>query len=292
MLAAKLELITEAFEGAAYSAGLTTFRGFDHEEQTRGAVDVGSAAAVEEEGAGGGGAGGVPALDATATSGATVSSSAAAVLSQGRRDSVYRFVPPVFSVCAFDGDGVEALVASLSRLSLPRQWEYSASTATDLSPLERVTEVIREKLFTYLHREVPYGVRQVNRSWREGSSVRRPTVNPAAHSSASSLSFSDYEAQYGRNSGGDSAEAAASLGPDGLHSGPPDLTIDQDIVVPSKRVSAMLTARGGGPIKAITREAIADLQAEMGRRVHLFLHIRVQEPGSAGAAAAAAGAGM
>ena len=87
----------------------------------------------------------------------------------------------------------------------------------------------------------------------------------------------------------DLASAAESLPPSPHYShlspssSTGDLYIDQDLIVPSRRISAMLTARGGGPIKAITREAIADLQAEMGRRVHLFLHVKVKE----GAAAAA-----
>ena len=55
-----------------------------------------------------------------------------------------------------------------------------------------------------------------------------------------------------------------------------ELFIDQDLVVPSRRIANMLTARGGGPIKLITRSAIDDLEAMwLGKRVHLFLHIRV-----------------
>ena len=62
------------------------------------------------------------------------------------------------------------------------------------------------------------------------------------------------------------------------------MVVDQDLLVPSAGVRAMLMARGGGAVKAITREAVGDLEAITGRRVHLFLHISVAKGGPGAAA--------
>lgn len=141
--------------------------------------------------------------------------------------AIYKVLPPVFPIAARQGEGVEELRSALVKLAPSRGWEYSWRQTTDLSPLERLAEVVREKLFQHLHREVPYRIRQENRSWR---------LNEAG-----------------------------------------ELVVDQDIQVPSRAVARMLTARSGGPIKTITSEAIRDLEPIMGRRVHLFLHITVKE---------------
>lgn len=44
--------------------------------------------------------------------------------------------------------------------------EVKATVGTDMSPQERVAEIIREKLFLNLHDEVPYGIAQRTRRWR------------------------------------------------------------------------------------------------------------------------------
>jgi GTP-binding protein Era len=81
--------------------------------------------------------------------------------------SLYRFVKPMFPVCAMSGEGVDELRSALHKLCIPREWEYGKEMVTDRSDLERTVEIIREKLFTHLHQEVPYLVRQLNRSWRK-----------------------------------------------------------------------------------------------------------------------------
>lgn len=43
----------------------------------------------------------------------------------------------------------------------PSLWEYSVTVQSDQSQLALVEDIIREKLFLHLHREIPYVVQQV-----------------------------------------------------------------------------------------------------------------------------------
>ncbi|GAX15924.1 GTPase [Fistulifera solaris] len=45
------------------------------------------------------------------------------------------------------------------------EWELDSSEQTNLSPEERVTEIVREQLYRALHQELPYQLRQKNRFW-------------------------------------------------------------------------------------------------------------------------------
>lgn len=67
---------------------------------------------------------------------------------------------PVFMVSALTGDGVADLRTFLFDLAKQSRhpWIADAHEECDDGPGGRVKEVVREKLFTYLHREVPYRV--------------------------------------------------------------------------------------------------------------------------------------
>jgi hypothetical protein len=224
LLVAKLGVVAAVFERACIDAGLVGRGGFGEGMDAEEEEDDGEAA---EEGKGGYGAGRYLAASHDAPTHAGGSQSAAGPSPPPPSAALYRFIPPVHAVAAASGDGVPALRASLLRLALPRPWLYGSSMKSDLSPTERLSEVIRERLFRYLHREVPYTIRQETRSWRET--------------------------------------------PEG------ELVIDQDLQVPSQHVARMLTARRGGPIRAITQEAVAELRDAWGKKVHLFLHIAVKD---------------
>lgn len=73
---------------------------------------------------------------------------------------------PLHLMAAVHGEGVEELRVALAALAVPRPWEFPAGVVSDRSNLARVTEAVREQLYRHLHREVPYGARQVNRGWR------------------------------------------------------------------------------------------------------------------------------
>jgi len=201
-LEAKLELLADEFEAAAYDAGLVGAGGFDAaSEDALPRADAASVADGED----------------TAVADAAPSASA----------SLYRMAAPMWPTAAVSGEGVDALRTALLQVAVPREWEYARAMETDRSALERVTDAIREQLFHHLHQEVPYKVRQVNRSWRTA--------------------------------------------PNG------DVVIDQDLIVPSKRVAAMLLARTAGPLRAINAGAVADAERIIGRPVRLFLHVSVKE---------------
>ena len=75
--------------------------------------------------------------------------------------------PPVFYISALKDDGVDDVLNHLlSRTTPCSDWPVPANEAALMSPLERVEEVIREKVYRCLHREVPHQVRQVNRIFR------------------------------------------------------------------------------------------------------------------------------
>ena len=72
--------------------------------------------------------------------------------------------PPIFYVSALDEDGTDDVLAHLVDLATPtKEWLFAADDVTGLSPLERVEEIIRVKLYRCLHREVPYQITQVNK---------------------------------------------------------------------------------------------------------------------------------
>mmetsp|Transcript_22612 Transcript_22612/g.65087 ORF Transcript_22612/g.65087 Transcript_22612/m.65087 type:complete len:458 (+) Transcript_22612:31-1404(+) len=83
-----------------------------------------------------------------------------------------RLLPPVFYISALKNDGVDDVLAHLLSLTTPcKEWPVPADAAALMSPQERVEEVIREKIYRCLHREVPHQVKQVNR-------IFRPMTNP------------------------------------------------------------------------------------------------------------------
>ena len=64
-------------------------------------------------------------------------------------------------------EGVKDLIDFLMSKATPaNEWELDQDDATTLSPEERVEEVVREKLYRFLHQELPYEIRQTNRLFR------------------------------------------------------------------------------------------------------------------------------
>jgi len=72
--------------------------------------------------------------------------------------------PSFFYTNAKDNEGVDDIVRHLMTTATPsKQWPLAEDHVTEMSNLERVEEVIREKLYRCLHREVPHQVTQINR---------------------------------------------------------------------------------------------------------------------------------
>lgn len=73
----------------------------------------------------------------------------------------------IFFVSAKTGQGMEELIEWAKANAFVRSWSFSSSVKSLTSPLQRVSEVIREKIFCYLDKEVPYNVFQENADWTE-----------------------------------------------------------------------------------------------------------------------------
>jgi GTP-binding protein Era len=73
----------------------------------------------------------------------------------------------VYAISALHATNLSALLDELMRRAVPREWEYHNSMRTVQSPVARVVETIKEKLFTRFNQEIPYVIRQKNMGWTE-----------------------------------------------------------------------------------------------------------------------------
>ncbi len=72
--------------------------------------------------------------------------------------------PIVFYVSALKQIGTDELMDHLVNLATPcNTWAVEPGKATNMTTLEQVQEIIREKIYRSCHREVPHAVQQVNR---------------------------------------------------------------------------------------------------------------------------------
>ncbi|KAG6603036.1 GTP-binding protein Era [Phytophthora cinnamomi] len=68
-------------------------------------------------------------------------------------------------VSAMKGYGMDDLKKTLLSLAVDRPWSYHSSMHSDMSDLDLVTEIIREKLFRRFNKELPYSFEQENVGW-------------------------------------------------------------------------------------------------------------------------------
>lgn len=68
-------------------------------------------------------------------------------------------------VSALKGYGMDNLKQTLLSLAVDRPWSYHSSMHSDMSDLDLVTEIIREKLFCRFNKELPYTFEQENAGW-------------------------------------------------------------------------------------------------------------------------------
>lgn len=75
--------------------------------------------------------------------------------------------PIVFYVSALKEIGTDDIMNHLLNLATPcKEWVVEPGRATNMTTLEQVQEIIREKIYRSCHREVPHAVQQVNRMYR------------------------------------------------------------------------------------------------------------------------------
>jgi GTP-binding protein Era len=82
-------------------------------------------------------------------------------------EQLAKLFPPIFYVSALhDEDVDDILELLLSKATPSSEWALPADQVTQMSPVERVEEIVREKIYRCLHREVPHHVQQVNRTFQ------------------------------------------------------------------------------------------------------------------------------
>merc|ERR1712087_531071 len=109
-----------------------------------------------------------------------------------------------------------------------------------MSPIEQVEEIVREKIYRCLHREVPHSVQQQNRMFRL-LQRRKGKFGPA-----------DEE--------GDKL-----------------LRIHQDLVVKTKSHQRLVLGSGGKTLERIRLTAVEDLEEAFGCCVDLNMNVRVRK---------------
>ena len=72
-----------------------------------------------------------------------------------------------FMISARTGDGVDLLRTALLLHARPREWMAPEGCAHLQPPLTRATEIIRELIFNFFSKELPYSLEQRNLGWTE-----------------------------------------------------------------------------------------------------------------------------
>lgn len=78
-----------------------------------------------------------------------------------------RKIGDVFMISAIKGDGVEDLKRVFASEVPQGPWHYPADQITDISEKLLACEITREKIFHYLHQELPYAIAVEPEAWEE-----------------------------------------------------------------------------------------------------------------------------
>jgi GTP-binding protein Era len=82
-------------------------------------------------------------------------------------ETMLKLAPTCFYVSALKEIGTDELLDDLLGLSTPcRVWAVEEGQSTTMAPEEQIIELIREKIYRCLHREVPHSIHQVNSLFR------------------------------------------------------------------------------------------------------------------------------
>ena len=73
----------------------------------------------------------------------------------------------VFPISAMTGAGTKALMEYLLERAPLREWEFDATTSTEMTNVQRALEIVREGVYNRVHAELPYGVDLVHVSWED-----------------------------------------------------------------------------------------------------------------------------
>ena len=83
-------------------------------------------------------------------------------------ETMLKLAPVCFYVSALKEIGTDDLMDELLAMATPcRVWAAEEGQSTTMSPEEQIRELIREKIYRCLHREVPHSIHQVNRLFQK-----------------------------------------------------------------------------------------------------------------------------
>ena len=137
-----------------------------------------------------------------------------------------------------DDEGVDDVLNMLLDKATPsNEWIIDPESGTAMSPMEQIEEILREKIYRCLHREVPHAVQQQNRLLRL-----------------------------------DEDKSASSKGSKGSGD---ILRIRQDLVVRTKSHQRLVMGSGGKTLERIRSTAVRDLETAFQCKVDLTLNVRV-----------------
>ncbi len=133
----------------------------------------------------------------------------------------------IFMISATKGDGIGDLVQTLCQNSQPGPWFYMEDQSSDLSNQVQAEEMTREKIYEFLHQELPYSIHVVTQNFE--------------------------------------------ILPKG------EIKITQSIVVERDSQRGIVLGERGAKLKTIGTSARKEMEALFGTKVHLFLHVTVDE---------------
>mmetsp|Transcript_12538 Transcript_12538/g.26704 ORF Transcript_12538/g.26704 Transcript_12538/m.26704 type:complete len:472 (+) Transcript_12538:55-1470(+) len=140
-----------------------------------------------------------------------------------------------------DDEGVDDVLGLLLERATPSDnWIIDPESTTGMTPIEQVEEIIREKIYRCLHREVPHAVQQQNRMFK--------LVEPMKQKS------------------GSAKEEGDKL-----------LRIYQDLVVKTKSHQRLVLGSGGKTLERIRLTAVEDLEDAFECDVDLNLNVRISK---------------
>ena len=165
---------------------------------------------------------------------------------------------PVFMISALHNDGVDDILKMLTREAMPGEWMLEADESTDMSPEERAQEIIREKIYRSVHREVPHQVFLPDWNRRfEYIDIPQKQI--------------EYEQNSGRYSGIPSiSKTTVKI-----------LRIEQDLIVQTKSHKRLLQGKNGATLERITNQSQRDLEHLFQCKVSLALRVKVKRNNNA-----------
>ncbi|KAL9188511.1 hypothetical protein ACHAXT_006889 [Thalassiosira profunda] len=139
-----------------------------------------------------------------------------------------------------DDEGVDDVLNLLLERATPsKHWLVDAESTTGMTPIEQVEEIVREKIYRCLHREVPHAVQQQNKMFR--------LVEPEGEDDL----------------GSDDSQRAKVL------------IIHQDLVVKTKSHQKLVMGSGGKTLERIRSTALRDLEEAFQCAVDLRMNVRI-----------------